>query len=293
MTDPLGSRIHPFLDCTGPVAVAHRGGAQEAPENTMLAFQAAIDLGYTYLETDVHVTRDGFVLAFHDDRLDRVTDGQGAICELTLAEVQAADAAYHYSRDGGRTFPLRGQGIGVPLLQEILQRWPAARLNVDPKSDGCVRPLVALIEQRGDWGRVCFGSFSDARLRKIRAFGRGRACTSMGPRAVAVARVAGALGLVPRQHADCLQVPLHRGPVPIVTARFVRAAHRRRLAVHVWTINDRETMEHLLDLGVDGIMTDHPRLLRDVFAARGLDLAGRRAEQPRPVADGSTGTAPA
>ena len=267
--------MHPFLDREGPVAIAHRGGADDAPENTMPAFQAAVSLGYGYLETDAHVTRDGFVAAFHDDRLDRVTDRRGAICELELAEVQAADAAYNYSLDGGRSFPFRGHGIGVPLFEEILERWPGACVNVDPKSDACVQPLVAVIDRHAAWDRVCFGSFSDRRLRHIRALGRGRACTSMGPRAVAVARVTGALGQMLGQGADCIQVPLRRGPMPIVTSRFMRAAHRRGLAVHVWTINDRATMERLLDLGVDGIMTDRPRLLRAVFAARGLDIAGR------------------
>ena len=267
-------RIHPFLDRRGPVAIAHRGGGDDAAENTMPAFQAAVDLGYKYLETDVHVTRDGFVAAFHDDRLDRVTDRQGAICGLDLAEVKAADAAYCYSPDGGRSFPLRGHGIGVPLLEEILQRWPGACVNVDPKSDACVQPLVAVIDRLGAWDRVGFGSFSDRRLRRIRGLSRGRACTSMGPRAVAVARVTGAFRLMLRQGADCIQVPLHRGPIPIITSRFVRAAHRSGLAVHVWTINDGATMDRLLDLGVDGIMTDRPRLLRDVFAARGLDMAG-------------------
>ena len=266
--------MHPFLDRTGPVAIAHRGGGDDAPENTMPAFRAAVDLGYSYLETDAHITRDGFVTAFHDDRLDRVTDRRGAICELDLAEVQAADAAYYYSPDGGQSFPLRGHGVVVPLLEEILVRWPDAFVNVDPKSDACVQPLVAVIDRLDAWDRVCFGSFSDRRLLRIRALSGGRACTSMGPRAVAVARVTGAFGRMLGQGADCIQVPLNRGRVPIVTARFVRAAHRRGLAVHVWTINDRATMDRLLDLGVDGVMTDRPRLLRDVFLARGLDMAG-------------------
>jgi len=266
---------HPFLDRRGPIAIAHRGGADDAPENTLPAFQAAVELGYRYLETDAHVTRDGLLVAFHDERLDRVTDRAGMICELDGAEVQAADAAYRYSRDGGHSFPLRGRGIGVPLLEEILERWPDACVNIDPKSDACVQALVALIDRVDAWERVCFGSFSDARLRRIRTLSGGRACTSMGPRAVAAARLTGALGLMARQGADCIQVPTRQGPLAIVTARFVRRAHRRELPVHVWTIDDRASMEQLLDLGVDGIMTDRPRLLREVFLARGLDLAGR------------------
>jgi glycerophosphoryl diester phosphodiesterase len=161
----------------------------------------------------------------------------------------------------------------VPRLEELLSRWDQVRINVDPKSDRCVVPLVALIDRLDAWGRVCIGSFSDRRLRRVRTLSQGRACTSMGPHAVAVARAAAVCGLMPRQGADCLQVPPRRGRVPIVTGGFVRAAHRAGLAVHVWTVNDEPTMHELLDLGVDGIMTDRLTVLREVFASRGLALA--------------------
>ncbi len=273
---PQPRRRHPFLDNAPPIAIAHRGGADEAPQNTLEAFGAAIALGYRYLETDAHLTRDGILVAFHDPRLDDLTDRTGAIAALTIAEVEAADAGHVFSPDGGRSFPFRGRGIRVPRLEELLSRWPDARFNIDPKHDTCVGPLVALIERLGAWGRVAFGAFSDRRLGRIRALSGGRACTSMGPRAVAAARTAALTGRMPRLGADCIQVPLHSGPVPIVTAGFVRAAHRAGLPVHVWTVNDEPTMHRLLDLGVDGIMTDRPRLLRDVLAARGLGLAGER-----------------
>jgi glycerophosphoryl diester phosphodiesterase len=261
---------HPFLDAHGPVAFAHRGGAEAAPENTLAAFEAAVGLGFRYLETDVHLTRDGALMAFHDPRLDRVTDRTGAIAELDVGEVEAADAGHRYSPDGGRTFPLRGRGVTVPRLATLLDRFPDARINIDPKADACVRALVALIDARDAWDHVCFGAFSDARLRRIRALSGGRACTSMGPRAVAVARIAGTAGVVSRQGADCIQVPVRQGPVPLVTVRWVRAAHRAGLPVHVWTIDDARTMHALLDLGVDGLMTDRPSVLRSVFLQRGL-----------------------
>jgi glycerophosphoryl diester phosphodiesterase len=264
---------HPFLDQPAPIAIAHRGGAEEAPENTLEAFGAAVALGYRYLETDAHVTRDGVVVAFHDPRLDNITDRTGAIAALSIAEVEAADAGYAFSPDGGRSFPFRGRGVRIPRLEELLLRWPLARVNIDPKADACVEPLVAVVDRLDAWDRIGVGAFSDRRLRRVRALSRGRACTSMGPRAVAVARVAALCGRMPRQGADCVQVPLRRGPFPIVSARFVRAAHRAGLPVHVWTVDDESTMHDLLDLGVDGIMTDHPRLLRDVLASRGLPLA--------------------
>ncbi len=269
--------VHPFLNAPGPIASAHRGGAGEAPENTLAAFQIAVALGYRYLETDTHLTRDGVLVAFHDDRLDRVTDRTGAIADLGIVEVEAADAGHMFSPDGGSSFPFRGRGIRIPRLEEILLRWPDVRINIDPKSDPCVAPLVALLDRLGAWSRVCIGSFSDRRLRRVRTLSRGRACTSMGPRSVAVARLATMSATMARLGADCVQVPMRQGPFPIVTERFVRAAHRAGLPVHVWTINDEPTMNDLLDLGVDGIMSDRLRLLKDVFARRGLPLAGTGA----------------
>jgi glycerophosphoryl diester phosphodiesterase len=271
--------VHPFLVEPGPIAFAHRGGAGEAPENTLAAFEIAITLGYGYLETDIHLTRDGVLVAFHDELLDRVTDRSGVIAELGVAEVEAADAGHAFSPDGGRTFPFRGCGIRVPRLEEILARWPDARVNIDPKSDACVGPLAALLDRLGAWERVCVGSFSDRRLRRIRGLGRGRACTSMGPQAVALGRLTTASALMRRLGADCIQVPISRGPIPIVTERFIAAAHGAGLPVHVWTINEETTINELLDLGVDGIMSDRLRLLRDVLTRRGLALIGPSAER--------------
>lgn len=271
--------MHPFLNETGAIASAHRGGAGEAPENTLEAFEIAVALGYRYLETDAHLTRDGVLVAFHDDRLDRVTDRTGAIAELGIVEVESADAGYAFSPDGGGSFPFRGHGIRVPRLEEILVRWPEVRINIDPKSDPCVEPLVALLDRLGAWSRGCIGSFSDRRLRRIRGLSRGAACTSMGPRSVALGRLAATFGTMARLGADCLQVPMRQGPFPIVTERFVQAAHRVGLPVHVWTINDEATMDELLDLGVDAIMSDRLRLLKDVFARRGLPLAGTPGTQ--------------
>jgi glycerophosphoryl diester phosphodiesterase len=271
--------VHPFLVESGPIAFAHRGGAGEAPENTLAAFEIALSLGYRYLETDVHLTRDGVLVAFHDDRLDRITDRTGAIAELSIAAVEAADAGHAFSPDGGRTFPFRGCGIRVSRFEQILSRWPHARVNVDPKSDACVGPLAALLDRLGAWERVCIGSFSDRRLSRIRALGRGRACTSMGPQAVALARLTTASSVMRRLGADCIQVPISRGPIPIVTKRFIAAAHRAGLPVHVWTINEETTINELLDLGVDGIMSDRLHLLRDVLRRRGLALTGASAQR--------------
>jgi glycerophosphoryl diester phosphodiesterase len=255
---------HPFVSAPPPLVIAHRGASDEAPENTLPAFEAAVDAGCQYLETDVHVSRDGVVVAFHDHRLDERTDRRGDIEALDIADIERADAGFHFAGPSG-TFPFRGRGVRVPQLEEILARWPDVFVNIDPKTDRAVDPLVALLHRLNAWDRVCIGSFSDRRLRRIRELAGGAACTSMGPLATATARLAAAGGRMPRLGADCLQVPIRQHGVPIVTPRFVRAAHRARLPVHVWTVDDEATMRRLLDIGVDAIMTNRPRVAFDVF----------------------------
>jgi glycerophosphoryl diester phosphodiesterase len=246
----------PFLDWPGPLAFAHQGAHGEGGpgENTMAAFEAAVALGYRYLETDAHVTDDGVLVAFHDDRLDRLTDRTGVIGDLPWAEVRAAK--------------VRG-GEGVPLLEDLLTAWPDVRVNIDPKHDAAVDPLVELIRRTGTLDRVCFGAFSDRRLSRIQAGLGPGACTSMGPRQVA--RLVAAARRLPAGSftAACVQVPTHQGRIPLVTPRFVAAAHARDLPVHVWTINDAAEMQRLLDMGVDGIMTDRTDVLKKVLVERG------------------------
>lgn len=244
----------PVLDQPGPLAFAHRGGAGDWPENTMPAFENAVGLGYRYMETDVHVTADGVLLAFHDDHLDRVTDGHGAIAELDYATVRRALV------DGREP---------IPLFEDLVGTWPEVRFNIDPKHDGCVDALAAAIRRTGSIDRVCVGAFSDRRLARLRGMLGRDLCTSLGPRGVA--RLRGASWRIPtaRPSAGCVQVPPKAGGVPIVDASFITAAHDRGLQVHVWTIDDPIQMRELLDLGVDGIMTDRPAVLRDVLVARG------------------------
>lgn len=258
-----------FLDWTGPIPFAHRGGAGDHPENTMAAFRAAVAMGYRYLETDCHVTRDGDVVAFHDDVLERVTDRRGRIEDVTTAEVTAADAGYWFSRDGGRTFPHRGGGDTVPLLTELVEAWPDTLLNLDCKSDAVVEPLAALLRRMGVLDRVCVGSFSDDRLRRFRGLAGDAVCTSMAPREIARARLASITGRIPRQGAMCIQLPVRQNGVPMVEPVMLRAAHRSGLPIHVWTIDDRAEMVRLLDLGADGIMTDTLETLRSVLVERG------------------------
>jgi glycerophosphoryl diester phosphodiesterase len=257
-----------FLDHPTPIAIAHRGGSDDLPENTLPAFDAAVALGYSHLETDAHVSADGVVFSFHDHILDRVTDHRGRLVDHTAAEIMAVDAAYHFSVDG-TSYPLRGTGVGIPTMEQVLTRWPGVCVNIDTKSDAVVEPLVDLLRRIDAFDRVCVGSFSDERLRRVRRLSDDAVCTSMGPASIAAAWLASRTGHMPRLGADCLQVPVRARRLVVVDRRLVDAAHLAGLQVHVWTIDDAEQMVALLDLGVDAIMTDRPRLLRDVLIARG------------------------
>jgi len=249
-------RRPPFLDAPRPLAFAHRGGAAEGLENTMTAFARAVDAGYRYVETDVHATADGVLVAFHDPTLDRVTDRTGRISALPLREVRAA-------RVGGTE--------RVPLFDDLLDTWPQLRINIDVKADDTVEPLIAALRRHDALHRVCVGSFSDARLARIRAAFGGEVATSLGPRDVARLRIASLTGIRPRfaPGVCAAQIPIRRAGIRLVDARFLNTAHRSGLDVHVWTIDDPDTMRRLLDLGVDGIMTDRIDVLRDVLTARG------------------------
>ncbi|MHB8719659.1 MAG: glycerophosphodiester phosphodiesterase [Candidatus Dormibacteria bacterium] len=256
-----------FLAVPVPFGIAHRGGAEEHPENTMPAFEAAVRLGYRHLETDAHVSADGVVYAFHDSILDRVSDATGPLEQATSKVIDRADAAFHFSPDG-RSHPLRGTGIRIPTMEELLTTWPHVFVNIDTKTDAVVAPLLALLRRLDAFDRVCIGSFSDARLARVRELAGGAVCTSAGPRAITAAWVGSRAGRMPRLRADCLQVPT-RMRVRIVDRRFVQAAHRAGMQVHVWTIDDEAEMRSLLDLGVDALMTDRPTVLREVLRSRG------------------------
>jgi glycerophosphoryl diester phosphodiesterase len=221
----------------------------------MPAFEQAVRLGYRYLETDVHVTADGELLAFHDDHLDRVTDRAGAISDLPWSEVRRAKV------DGREP---------IPRFEDLLGTWPDVRINVDPKHDAAVEPLAEVLVRTGAVDRVCVGAFSDRRLDRLQGLVGERLCRSMGPRQVA-RLVASSRGLPGGGGvtAPCAQIPTHQGRLPLVTERLVRAAHARGVQVHVWTIDERTEMERLLELGVDGIMTDRPQVLKDVLVERG------------------------
>lgn len=242
------------------IPMAHRGGAllldNMGIENTETAFGNATRMGFSYLETDVHATVDGQLVAFHDPDLGRVTDTPGFIADLTLDEVRTV-------RVGGREV--------VPTLDELLDSFPDARFNIDLKATGAVSLLVEAITRHNAQDRVCVGSFASSRLRRFRHLMP--AVTTAATMTEVMAMAAGRVRR--RSRAEVVfQIPMSHvvGPVtvPLVTARTVAAVHAAGRKMHVWTIDDADTMHALIDLGVDGIVTDRPDLLKAVLIARGM-----------------------
>jgi glycerophosphoryl diester phosphodiesterase len=247
--------------------MAHRGFSLDGLENSMAAFGAAVGLGYRYLETDVHTTADGVLLLFHDAALDRITDSAGRIADLTAEQVSRA-------RIGG-TEP-------VPTFDELVAAFPATRFNLDVKDWHSVRSVADAIERHAVHDRVLIASFSDRRRRAVLRRLSRRTASSAGTSAnaafLALSPLLAVRGLRSWVRAvlrrvlrdvDALQVPVRYRGIPVVTPGFVRRAHGLGLHVHVWTINDPDEMHRLLDLGVDGIVSDRADLLKEVLESRG------------------------
>jgi glycerophosphoryl diester phosphodiesterase len=264
-----------------PVAIAHRGSRLLWPENTMEAFSGAVSLGYRHVETDLHLTRDGTLVCLHDHTVDRTTDGTGLVSELDFAELGQLDAGYRHSGADGPVF--RDKGIHVPSLEEAVLTFPDVAFIVDLKTENLVGPLIGLIDRLGLHDRLIVGSFSDRRLDEFRAVADGRVPTSTGAGLSRSWVLASRMGRGVRCDAAALQLPLRSRGVRVVDSRLIAAAHDRGLQVHVWTVNHPDEMAELLDLGVDGIITDRPDLLKAVLIERGTwDGPTSRGEGPPP-----------
>ena len=242
--------------------MAHRGGALHPDllglENTMAAFRHAAGLGYRYLETDVHTTSDGHLLAFHDATVERTTDGEGRVQDLTLDHIGSLRI---------------GRREGIPQLADLLEELPGCRFNIDLKSPGCVDPIVDLLGRAQAHDRVCIGSFHEPTLRRFRRRVSRPVATSVGVATVLALRFAPFPAHVSRWLRDAgavLQVPVRNRGVTVLDRRVLELAHASGRHVHAWTIDDRAEMERLIDLGVDGIITDRTDVLRDVLRSRGL-----------------------
>ena len=253
--------MHPVLSREAPFAAAHRGSRLLWPENTMPAFQGAYDLGVRVFETDLHATADGVLVAFHDATLERTTDAVGPISDRSIDDLGGIDAGHRFEREGDH--PHRARGVRIPTLEEVVSTFPDVALILDMKAPGLEPLLAGLIERLDLAERVIVGSFSDARLRRFRHMA-GHVATSAGPREALAGRARSWARLASASPADVFQVPVRAG-VRVVDRAFVAAAHAADKHVHVWTVNEESEMRRLLDLGVDGIITDRPDLLQQVL----------------------------
>lgn len=260
---------HPFFAQFEPgrvLNIAHQGGEQLWPSNTLFAFQNAVDLGVDVLEMDVHETADGVLVLIHDDTVDRTTDGSGAIREMSLADIQALDAGYYWTEDDGQTYPFRDQGIQVPALRQVFETFPDMPMNIEIKPDdtAVAQSFCQLIREYNMSQKVLVGSFHDEALQAFRA-----ACpevaTSMTQSEIQPFWILNSLGLgaLYQSPAESFQVPETAvlpvlGEVTVLTQRFVDNAHAHNIQVHVWTINEAAAMGRFIEMGLDGIITDRP-----------------------------------
>lgn len=258
--------VHPYLDGPHPRAYAHRGwhiGELDGCENTLAAFSRAVDEGFAYLELDVHASADGVAMVHHDARLDRTTDASGPLAARSADELAAV-------RVRGRE--------PIPRLAEVLEALPDTRITIELKSADVVDAVLAVLAEADAWDRVCIGGFSQAWLDAARAGGGERLCTSMAQRDVLALRSRAWLDTLPGPLAhlpsplslrgDIAQVPVRFGPLTVVDPALLRTARATGREVHVWTIDEPAEMMRLLDLGVDGLLSDRPDLLLAVLEQR-------------------------
>ncbi len=261
---------HPFLEGLRPTLhIAHRGGALLAPENTLAAFGAAVERWRTdMLELDVHATRDGELVVSHDPTLQRCTDGDGRIADHTLAQLRRLDAGFHFTTDAGRTYPFRGQGVRIPTFREVLRAFPALRLNVELKAEapGAEAAIAGLLRAERATQRVCVGSELDSLAERL-VEAAPEVCAFYPRDALTQLVLAIKSGAEPPDDPryQVLDMPLDYGEVRLVDPPFLEATTRLGRWVNVWTIDEPETMRALVAIGVGGIMTDRPDLLRDVL----------------------------
>jgi glycerophosphoryl diester phosphodiesterase len=252
--------------------IAHQGGNQLRPGDTMAAFEHAVELGVDALELDVHATADGVLVVIHDDTVDRTTNGTGAVSELTLEEIKALDAGYNWPlHEESDEYPFRGTGVTIPTLEEVLVAFPDMPMAIEIKQADppIVEPFGNLLKEYDRAGNTIVASFHPEVMQEFREQFPEFATAGVEPeirRFFVLNKLF--LGRSYRPPMNAFQVPERFGNLKVITPRFVRVAQSRGLAVHVWTINHPDDMERILDTGVDGIMTDRPDLLLDVVESR-------------------------
>lgn len=259
---------YPFFDQPGVLVMAHQGGEELRPSNTMVAFENAVALGVDVLEMDIHSTQDGVLVLMHDATVDRTTDGNGRIQDFTLAELQQLDAGYYWTDDDGQTYPFRGQGITVPALEELFTAFPDMLMNIEIKQQepSIVQAFCDLLDQYDRRETVLVASFHPETMVEFRETCPGVATSMTEPEIRLFFGLNLAfLGRLFEPPGQAFQVPEYSGDLHVVTPRFVSGAHGRNVDVHVWTVNDPADMQRFVDLGVDGIITDRPDLLLEIL----------------------------
>ena len=271
---------HPFFDPDdGVLVIAHRGGRRLWPENTLYAYQKAAELNVDLIEMDLHSTQDGVLVMMHDDTVDRTTNGTGAIQDFTLSELKQLDAGYQWTDDQGASYPYRGQGVVVPTMAEVFTALPNARLNIEIKQvePSIVQPFCELIREYGMVERVLIASFDQGTIDHFRQVCP-EVATTAGEDEVRVLYGMSYvyLGNLYSPASQAAQVPEYSGSIHVLIPLFVRAAQGRNLDVHVWTVNELEDMQRMLDLGVDGIITDYPDRLLELLGRKNTMSSGSR-----------------
>ncbi|MFI8684259.1 glycerophosphodiester phosphodiesterase [Rossellomorea sp. NPDC077527] len=268
----------PFLhkDKERPLVIAHQGGKQLAPGNTIEAFQQAVDLGADVIETDIHITKDGHLVTIHDPTVDATTNGRGFVVDFTLKELQRLDAGYYFQNLNG-DYSFRGKHIYVPTLEEVFQRFPNMRINIEVKDDNprdrteeIVQKLMKLIEEYDMEDKVLIASFDQHIIDLFETYSNGRVATQGGKQEAKKFVILHKLFLrnLYKTEVDAFQLPIQEGNLDLTQSTLISGAHRIGLHVHYWTINDPETMERLINLGADGIITDRPDLLLNILKKR-------------------------
>jgi len=251
-----------------PLLIAHRGGAGLAPENTLAAILTGAEVwGADMIEIDVHASSDGHCVVIHDDTVDRTTNGVGAVAQMTLAQLQALDAGHHFTNDGGKTFPFRGQGVRIPTIAEVLQALPNMRFTVELKAAAAQRPLFQAIDRLGARDRVIAAGMYD-RHRTIFSEYRGAISGSMEELQRFYVRYKLGISRFFHPRTDVVQIPEMNGDKRLLTARLVRAFAHHDVPVHIWTVDEAADMHRLLDWGVEGIVTNRPDILAKVLHVR-------------------------
>jgi glycerophosphoryl diester phosphodiesterase len=250
------------------LAIAHRGGRSLGPENTLYTFKRAVELGTDVLEMDLQTTSDGALVILHDREVERTTNGKGAVDSFTLSELKKLDAGFRWSPDNSRSYPLRNKGVTIPTLTEVFKAFPDTRINIEIKSSqvNTIQNFCRTIRDHGMSEKVMVACFDSGKLGEFRSLCP-EVATSTGASEAAMfywlqwANLESAYS----PSAQALQIPEVYGQYRIATRRFLDAAHARNMRVHVWTVNDIESMQQLIDLGVDGIMTDYPERLEKIL----------------------------